>query len=169
MRMMPMLDGLFPQEAEIRLWEVACALVVGVVFFSQFLCWPCGSDASPLMRCSPHDAMNRQSGQLWQLDNHNAGLFFSDGAPSGHVFLCQPLLWRPFQRSTMCQFQSMLGSLGAWIYIHLQIQAQARSLPWAYGSERSQPLLDLGLAGYCYNQTIACLSVTLSQPIGYSC
>ena len=168
-RMILMLVDWYPQEADLQWWEVACAPVVVVVFFSRFLCWPCESDAWPSMRCSLHDAMRRQSDQPLLLDSHNVGLFFSDGSPSGHVFLCQPLLWRPFQRSTMYQFQSRLGSLGAWIYIHLQIQAEVRSLPWAYGSERSQPLLDLGLAGYCYNQTFACLSVALSQPIGYSC
>ena len=168
MRMRLMSVGLFPQEAEKRLWEVACALVVGVVFFSRFLCWPCESDASPLMRCSLHDAMKRQSGQPLLLDSHNVGLFFSDGSPLGHVYLCQPLLWRPFQRSTMYQFQNRLGNLGAWTCILLQILVQVRSLPGAYESERSRPLLGLGLAGYCYNQMSASLSVALCQPNGYS-
>ena len=86
-----MLVDWYPQEADLQLWEVAYVPVVAVAFFSRFLCWPCESDASPLMRCSPHDAMNRQSGQPLLLDSHNVGLFFSDGLPSGHVFLCQPL------------------------------------------------------------------------------
>ena len=149
--------------------EEACVPVVAVVSFCQLLCWPCGSDASPLMHCCLHDAKNRQSGQPLLPENHNVELFFSDGAPSGHVFLCQPLLWRPFRRRIMHQFQSRLGTLDALICIHLRTQVGVQSFILVYGSMRFQPLLGLGLAGCCYNQTIACLNVTLSVPIGCLC
>ena len=168
MRMMLMLVDLSLQGAEIRLWEVACALEVGLVSFFRFLCWPCENGALSLMRCFPRGAMRMQSDQPWLPDSHNAGLFSSDGSPVDHVCFCQPSVWRPFQRNTRHQFQSRLGSLAAWIYIHPHILVQVRSLPGAYESERSRPLLGLELAGYCYNQTSASLNVALCQPIGYS-
>ena len=88
MKMMQLLDGLFPQEAEIRLWVVACALVAGVVFFFRFLGWPCENDARPSMRCSPLDAMRIRSDQPLLPGIHNAGLFSSDGSLVDPVYLC---------------------------------------------------------------------------------
>ena len=152
-----------------ELLEVACVPVVAVAFSCQLLCWPCGSDASPLTHCCLHDAKNRQSGQPLLPESHNVEPFSSGGASSVHAFLCQPLLWRPFRRRIMHQFQSRLGTLGAWICIHLRIQAEVRSFPLVCVLVRFQPLLGLGQAGCCYNQTIACLSVTLSVPIVCSC
>ena len=169
MGMVPMLVGLLPQEAEIRLWDVACVLVVGVVSFFQFLCWPCANGAWPWMRCSPRDAMRMQSDQPLLPDSHNVGLFSSDGSLVNHVCLCQLFVWRPSQRSIMHQFQNRLGSWGAWICIHPQIPVQVRSFSGAYGSERFRLLLGLGLAGCCCNQMSASWSVALCRPNGYLC
>ena len=149
--------------------EVACVPVVAIASSCLLLCWPCESDASPLMHCCLHDARCVQSGQPLLPEIHNVEPFSSGGVPSFHAFPCQPLLWHPFRRRPMHQFQSRLGTLDALICIHLRIQVVVRSFLLVCGSVRFQPLLGLGLAGCCYNQTIACLNVTLSVPIGCSC
>ena len=79
MKMMPLLDDVFPQEAEIRLWVVAYAQVAGVVFFFPFLGWPCESGVRPLMHYSPLYAMSIRSDLPSLPGTHNAGLFSSDG------------------------------------------------------------------------------------------
>ena len=88
MKMMLLLDGLFPQEAVILLWVVACALVAGVVFFFRFPGWPCENDVRPLMHCSPLCAMRIRNDLLLLPGIHSAGLFSLDGSQVDPVYLC---------------------------------------------------------------------------------
>ena len=88
MKMMPLADGVFPQEAEICLLVVVYAQVAGVVFSFLFLGWPCESGVGPLMHCSPLCAMSIRNDLLSLLGIHNAGLSSSDGQQVGPASLC---------------------------------------------------------------------------------